>query len=305
MTSTISLKTSRLNDYFAQNTSSRTSILDAHQFIIANKGNFTTAKHLKKVAFLTKTSGEPEPTVFHSIFEPPAPRNENDPWSNKVIQCVLTGLEDTITVNKINHNALSKTITGTPRFSARRIIEADSIEAIKNLQPLQDDEEIEFTLSQARNSIFIQPQYIPVLTGGFSILDGSLLFEAAKVLKETMQEEEEMIEIITEQTEIYNPPTPETSETAGELAERLESIAARQKALNGRYQKLAEDCGLDLVLFLFNFEAANSMTFEDVTNDEGAAEMALEVLAAKSSATFTMKDGVIQKVQQVSSVWLY
>ena len=63
-------------------------------------------------------------------------------------------------------------------------------------------------------------------------------------------------------------------------------LRTRQKELNKRYQELAEDCGLGVVLLLLNFEDANAMQLVNVVDHPLVAEAALAEIYGKITKKF-------------------
>ena len=63
-------------------------------------------------------------------------------------------------------------------------------------------------------------------------------------------------------------------------------MQAGQTDLNTRYQRLAEDCGLGVVLLLLNFEDANAKGFENVVEYPSVAEAALAEIHGRITKKF-------------------
>ena len=94
-------------------------------------------------------------------------------------------------------------------------------------------------------------------------------------MAEQMYEGAEIVLLSGEQDKLDSPVEPTSTITTAQITERAEALRAGQIALNTRFQRLAEDCGLGVVLLLLNFDDANSMDFENVVEYPSVAETAL------------------------------
>ena len=90
-----------------------------------------------------------------------------------------------------------------------------------------------------------------------------------------MYEGAKIVLLSGEQDKLDSPVEPDSTLTTAQITERAEALRAGQLALNTRYQRQAEDCGLGVVLLLLNFNDANSMEFENVVEYPSVAEAAL------------------------------
>ena len=101
-----------------------------------------------------------------------------------------------------------------------------------------------------------------------------------------MYEGAEIVLLSGEQDKLDSPDEPNSTLTSAQIAERDEAVRAGQKDINTRYQRLAEDCGLGVVLLLLNFTDANAMDFENVVEYPSVAEAALAEIHGRITKKF-------------------
>ena len=148
--------------YFIDAQPSNSTLIQATRVIDRNGRAWASNKRLKKVAFITKAQGEPDPVIFHTLFEADKPCDP-DQWSLSSWNCVLTGLQDHITVNKINPTEVFKRVRYSKRYNVNHILEIQADETLENLSPLNENEEEEWDMYGMRNAIAIPPFMLEAL----------------------------------------------------------------------------------------------------------------------------------------------
>ena len=101
-----------------------------------------------------------------------------------------------------------------------------------------------------------------------------------------MYEGAEIVLLSGEQDKLDSPDEPESTLTSEQITERADALRAAQGDLNTRYQRLAENCGLGVVLLLLNFDDANAMEFDNVVEYPSVAEAALAEIHGRITKKF-------------------
>ena len=148
--------------YFIDAQPSNSTLIQANRVIDRNGRAWASNKHLKKVAFITKIQGESDPVVFHTLFETDKPCDP-DQWSLSSWNCVLTGLQDHITINKINPTEVFKRVRYSKPYNVNHLLEVQTEDTFDNLSSLNQDEDPEWDMYGMRNAIVIPPFMIEAL----------------------------------------------------------------------------------------------------------------------------------------------
>ena len=271
--------------YFIDAQPSNSTLIQANRVIDRNGRAWASNKRLKKIAFITKVQGEPDPVIFHTLFEADKPCDP-DQWSLSSWNCVLTGLQDNITVNKISATELFKRVRYAKRYSVHHLLEIQTEDTFVNLSPLNENENQEWDMDGMRNAIAIPPFMMEALLDCEEPTAPNLARNALNRMAEQMYEGAEIVLLSGEQDKLDSPDEPDSTLTSVQITERAEALQAAQRDLNTRYQRLAEDCGLGVVLLLLNFDDANAMDFENVVDYPSVAEAALAEIHGRITKKF-------------------
>jgi hypothetical protein len=259
---------------------------------------FSTIKRLGAVTLLTKVEGNESPIFFHSLFEPAQPRKEDESWSTTTWHCALSGLFDEVKVVKLNQTKQFQRVTVNHRYSVLDLLKISSDSDLSSIEPLKSGEMKEFTLSDMRNSAPVPPFILKKLLAVDHWNRESLTIGAVRAMKAMMYEAIEIEDLSTEQAVLDAPPDEERP--LSELSRELDNKKKKQTALNKRWQQLAEDCGLGVVLFLLNFDEANETVFENVIDSPSVAEEAWELISSKVNTVYSIKDDAFRVIKDAA-----
>ena len=148
--------------YFIDAQPSNSTLIQATRVIDRNGRAWASNKRLKKIAFITKVSGEPDPVIFHTLLETDKPCDP-DQWPLSSWNCVLTGLQDHITINKINPTEVFKRVRYSKPYNVNHLLEVQTEDTFDNLSSLNQDEDPEWDMYGMRNAIVIPPFMIEAL----------------------------------------------------------------------------------------------------------------------------------------------
>ena len=244
---------------------------------------------------MTKVENHTSPIFFHSLFEPAQPRKENESWSTTTWHCALTGLFDEVKVIKIHQTKQFQRVTVNHRYSVPDLLQVSSAADLSSLVPIKSGEQKEFTMSDMRNSVPVPPFILQELLAVENWTTASLALAAAQAMRAIMYESEEIEDLAAEQEVLDTPQNKERPLSA--LSREHKENQKKQAALNKQWQKLAEECGLGVVLFLLNFDEANETVFENVTTYPSVTEEAWELISSKVSTVYSIEEGSFKAIK--------
>ena len=242
-----------LNDQFSAVTSG-----------IKKNGYWTRFKALEKVVHLTKK--DDVPLLFHSLFSAPDKPKEGELFSEKELCCIMSGFYDKVELFSITPKDVFGEVVPGDRYNTNEILEAQTVQDVEKLTPLEKNVSVEFTLkSKTLQSVAVPPAMLEKLLDCGATSAKDLTLAAILALQEAFHDSKDSKELL---------------EAQQKEKERMEnsnvSSSERIKAqLNEKIHQLAEKLGLSVVIFLLNFESANNVKLGDQNKSESVLRNAL------------------------------
>ena len=243
---------------------------------------------MRSTDFLTKSSDNPLPLFFHSLFNIDAQIGNESTYKEHNI--VLTGFLDRIGVFKVNKTTLFGSSTQGARYSVLDILKAITDDQKVSIPPLQENEHPELKLSKAmepRNAIAIPPLMADALIAVKDKSLANLLIAAVSAFNTSMFDSEETGSLYAQETEFDKVPEQLTSSTEAQIRARAEAKSQERSTLNKSWQQLGEKCGLQVVIYLLNFGSHTPIVMENAYKSTAVLREALTIISSRISGNYS------------------
>ena len=237
---------------------------------------------------MTKSSDNPLPLLFHSLFNIDAKFGNESTYKEHNI--VLTGFLDRIGVFKVNKTTLFGSSTQGTRYSVLDILKAITDDQKVSIPPLQGNDQPEFKLSKAmepRNAIAIPPQMADALIGVKDKSLATLLLAAVSAFNSSMFDSEETGTLYSQEKEYDTVFEQESSSTEAQIRARAEAKSQKRSTLNKSWQQLGEKCGLQVVIYLLNFGSHAPIVMDNAYKSTVVLREALNIISSRISGNYS------------------
>ena len=289
MLSTLATKPNLFVDYFQADASGSTNQRISDRFkdsveSLRTGSPWSKCLKLRKTVFLTRKTDDPQPLLLHSLFNVDL-QKEDGAWKEHNI--AMSGFHDRIGVWKVPKADMFKSVDQGARYKVLDILHAATDEERANISPLEGNELPEFKLSDVRNSVPIPPSMIESILAPKDPSIANLTIAAIQSFQDCMYEASESRVLFEAEDKLKQSPAEKpSSSTSAQIAAEEDKRKADRATLNKKWQKLADSCGIAVVIYLLNFKNVHALKVDNAFKEDEIVAEALNIISSRISGHF-------------------